>query len=109
MGAGVEAIRDRPDLHQDREAYVAVHVRAVDELIRARTFSNPEPMRSFALTEADGARALSVLIESEPKLWILVSRVFFTRTGIHFARKRFSGPCYPAAGCIFGCEPAPSA
>ena len=35
----VEAVRDRPDLHQDRQADAAMHVRAVDELIRARIFS----------------------------------------------------------------------
>src|ERR1700753_3088980 len=35
-------------------------------------------------------RALSVLIESEPGSNLLFLRVFFTRTGVHFARKRSS-------------------
>ena len=34
----VETIRDRADLYEDRQADVAMHVRAVDELIRARIF-----------------------------------------------------------------------
>jgi hypothetical protein len=33
-------------------------------------------------------RALSVPIESERGSGFLIRRVFFTRTGIHFARKR---------------------
>src|SRR6476620_3242641 len=33
--------------------------------------------------------AFSVLIESEQGSNLLFSRVFFTRTGIHFARKRY--------------------
>ena len=31
LGAAVQAIRDRPDLHQDRQADAAMHVRAGDE------------------------------------------------------------------------------
>ena len=32
LGAAVKAVRDRRDLHQDRQADAAMHVRAVDEL-----------------------------------------------------------------------------
>ena len=38
-----------------------------------------------------GTRACFVLIESERGSRFLFSRVFFTRTGIHFARKRSNG------------------
>ena len=38
MGAGLEAVGDRPDLHEDRQAGAAMHVRAVDELIRTPRF-----------------------------------------------------------------------
>ena len=33
LGAAIEAIRDRPDLHQDRQADAAMHVRAGDERV----------------------------------------------------------------------------
>jgi hypothetical protein len=36
-------------------------------------------------------KACSVLIESEPGFGLLFGRVFFTRTSIHFARKRQKG------------------
>src|SRR6185437_639263 len=50
------------------------------------------PARSRAESGLNNAtsctKAFSVLIESEPGFRFLFRRVFFTRTGTHFARKR---------------------
>ena len=61
VGAAVEAVRDRPDLHQDRQADAAVHVRAGDEQVDvgrlSSTFLSASTRRERSLQAMAGRRS----------------------------------------------------